>query len=779
MTIPTLKEAIDAFRANDIGQMIRLAGIAEIPKTKDGKTLLWVQLLGDAGRVREALRKLNARSRKALELLQQAGGELRTARFRDLLERNGLLRTETKKKSARDAWYAAQPEQASDPASFEEILATLLKWGLIWTHTLPGGSPTNAKLGFEGGRYVYIPPEVARHLPPAPPRSLVEVQVAHVLEGSARTCQRDLYLSWSVAREAPYQLTNAGLLRVSDLKRIAPQLLVTETIATGSKEGDYRRIFFLRRLLSALGLLQARQSEGATTWEATADPAFFSASPTKRVEQCFLAWRDGAWWNELWPTSPSRTNIGLSDFAPKAVVQARQSVLDALVHLARGGAAWVPVDELNDHLRSANDEFLIDRETAESTHYGYYYGSRFSASPYIYNALQWAWDTYQRDNEAGWDGVEGVFIRTVLAEGLHWLGLVDLGYLRPVTPEGGLAPAGLVAVRLTEMGRWLLLHQAPPEIPAEGGRVVVQPNFRIFAFDPIADSVLAQLDSFAVRLNAERAIEYELSRESIYRALLAGRTVTEICAWLERVSGAAMPQNVGRSLAEWQTAFERISIRPKVGCLQVAHPELADAIEADPDLRVAVISRVSPTSLLIHAALVDEVEQALLEKAELPERTTRAEDARRAGIVVAADGGISFTHAMPNLYLFSYLRPLADQAEEGWRVTQASVERARRAGLTAPAIVNELAALSLGGVPALLERRIKAWAKHYGDASAHALTLVQFRDQAALDELLADSELAALLKPFHPEAKLGLATTLPKHLERLRGLLAARGVTLD
>lgn len=35
------------------------------------------------------------------------------------------------------------------------------------------------------------------------------------------TIQRDLYLLWSASGEADLQLTNAGLLRVSDLKRVA------------------------------------------------------------------------------------------------------------------------------------------------------------------------------------------------------------------------------------------------------------------------------------------------------------------------------------------------------------------------------------------------------------------------------------------------------------------------------------------------------------------------------------------------------------------------------
>ena len=97
-------------------------------------------------------------------------------------------------------YYSQHPENTTDPGTFDEVLAALLKHGLIWTHTLPASQPSNAKLGFEGGRFVYIPPEVARHLPPVPEPERAKPQVSQALPGSARTCQRDLYLVWSAAR---------------------------------------------------------------------------------------------------------------------------------------------------------------------------------------------------------------------------------------------------------------------------------------------------------------------------------------------------------------------------------------------------------------------------------------------------------------------------------------------------------------------------------------------------------------------------------------------------
>ncbi len=805
MTPPALRDAIDAFRANEIASILRAAGIAEIPKSKEEKTELWLKLIGDPGRIRTALSQVNTRCRKALEVLQQAGGELRTARFRELLERKGVVKESAKARRPSFGYYPTQHSVSTpDPATFEEVLATLLKYGLIWTHTLPGHVQGNAKLGFEGGRFVYIPEEVARHLPPPVIPERARPEIGHVLAGSARTCQRDLYLLWSAAREAPLQLTTNGLLRVADLKRICPQLLIQEAFVSGSKESDFRRIFFLRRLLMALGLLSGATAGDATVAPdrnaliAAPDASFWQVEATQRVQTCFQSWRDGAWWNELWATyeqGTTRSSGSLADFAAPQIVRARRRVLDVLVLLAQreltavadAAQAWIPVDALSAHLHDHDEGFLVDRETAERVHTGYYYtSSRPSSSPYQYNALGWTWDKYANDPEAGWEGVEAVFIRAVLTEALYWLGLVDLGYSKPVSPAGGSAPEGLQAVRLTDMGRWLLLDAAPPVIPAETGRVIVQPNFHIFAFDPISDAVLARLDSFATRLKAERAVEYELTSESIYRAQQAGQQVEEIMRWLEMTTGAPLPQNVARSLLEWQAAFERIVIRPRVGWLQTATPDQADTLLADPRLREAIIRRVSPTALLLHADKVAMVEQALLAAGELPLRTSRPEDGLRASIQVTADGMIHCVHGVPSLYIYSYLRPFADAVEAGptagpvmhWRITEESVRRACASGLDAPAIITRLEKLALDGVPPHLQTRIKAWSKYFGDAFVQTLTLVQFRDQGVLDELCADPIVARYMRPFKPEAKLGLAVVKAADVAALQALLAERGINL-
>lgn len=786
MTLPRLAATLDDFNANDLGQMLIGAGVLDAPKLKQDKVRLWLTMVGDPNRVQRALAGLSPAGRRALELLQGMEGEVRTERFRGQLVRSGVASAQEESTySYRGA--AAKPASGLPPAS--RLLEELLRAGLIWTHTLPEGQSANAKIGFQGGRYVYIPEEVARHLPPAPIKESPVPQLALTLEGSARTCQRDLYLVWSAAREAPLQLINSGLLKVSDLKRVAGQLLVAETIATGSKESDYRRIFFLRRLATALEALRVTPSSNQL--DAHPAPSFIAQAPPQRVRLSFERWRDGVWWNELWNTlSPAFAPPAsvLVAPAPAQLASARQAVLATLALLVRRAerkqrslAAWVAVDDISDYLRDRNDEFLVDRTVAEqrARSYGYRYSYTEMISRYEYNNLGWAWPHYVRKEDAGWKAVERVFIQSVLSEGLYWLGLVDLGYAEAVTPQGGAAPGDAVAVRLTDMGRWLLLDGPAPEIPEESGRVVVQPNFRIFAFDPISDTVLARLDGFASRRNAERAIEYELSRETLYRAQLAGQSAGQIQTWLEQVTGAPLPQNVARSLAEWQAAFERITVRSRVGWLEAAAPELVDALLNDARWSKAILKRVTPTGLIVRAERIDDLEKALLAAGELPARNSEPESARRASITVDEDGRIAFLHATPSLYVYGYLRPFCEQSPAGWQITPRSVAQAGAAGLDAAAILAHLQAMAVGGVPPALQARIKAWSQHYGAAVVRTLTLVQFRDQDALDELRSDPALAACLKPFKPEAKLGLAEVAPTKVEMVTALLLERGVEVQ
>ena len=81
-------------------------------------------------------------------------------------------------------------------------------------------------------------------------------------------------------------------------------------------------------------------------------------------------------------------------------------------------------------------------------------------------------------------------------------------------------------------------------------------------------------------------------------------------------------------------------------------------------------------------------------------------------------------------------------------------------------------------MPPALETPIKAWSRHYGNAVVQSVTLIEFQDQAILNELLDDPELKLYLKPFKPRSSLGLALVDPTNLDTVTSLLSERGVAV-
>lgn len=783
MPPPLLRDAVEAFNTTVLNTFLQKAGVAPTPKSKEARVDAWCRLLGDKKRIVADYERLPTVLRRSLDLLRESGGDLSQPRYESLLVNAGLVQA----RPASGPGGRAQPPQKPGLLEYSAVREGLLEAGLIWSYTPLDPRTSSTRLDLEGGYRVYVPAEVADHLPPI--RDHVRVialpAIKTTFPGSARTLQRDLYLVWSTVREQPLALTNAGLLKVSDLKRVARHLLVPETIGTGAREVDFRRILFLRKMLAALSLVGLAPDQVALPAAATAP--FLALPPAERVARSFAAWRKGDWWNELWATAATAAGRGPgspADPAPARVVQARSKVIELLARFARrqagmpGEDGWVPVNALSEVLRDQDEGFLVDRAASFDQMRAMYYPSSgigaYALTPYLYNQFGWTWGMSAVDLDSAWDQIERVFIEAVIAEGLHWLGLVDLGFDQEFTPGSAPRPP-LAAARLTEMGRWLLLDGPQPAIPEETGRVVLQPNYRIFAFDPISEGVLARLDTFAARLNAERAIEYELSQATVYRAQLEGQSVPEIKGWLEQVTGAALPQNVSRSLDEWAAAFERVVVRPRVGWVEAGSPELADALAGDPAIAPVLIRRVSPTGFLVQADQVAAVERALFARDEMPVRYSQP--ALVANTVrVEPDGAIRPLLPIPNLFVRAELGPFTEWDGAAWRVTPASVARARLVGLEPAKILEKLRTVVGAALPADLEAQIKAWSRHYGSASVETLTIVQFKDQETLDELLRDRALRRLMQPLAPAARLGLATADPDRLEELVAALVERGV---
>jgi hypothetical protein len=331
---------------------------------------------------------------------------------------------------------------------------------------------------------------------------------------------------------------------------------------------------------------------------------------------------------------------------------------------------------------------------------------------------------------------------------------------------------------LTALGAWLLGLGPQPEIRAEGGRVIVQPNLHIVALDPVNDATLVTLDRFAERLSAERAVEYQLTRASVYRGQQQGWDVARVKEFLRQQTNADLPGNVARTLDEWQTLHERIIIRPHVA-LAHGSPAALDMLLNDQASLSLISARPQPDVALAQAnSAIKPLVQVLHRHNVLP-LITRQPTVQPNSIVISAEGTIEFTTRAPSLYLHGHLAAIADPIDpQHYWITAETIERATRSALTAPQIIEQLQAVQRGPLPARLVQRIRAWAKYYGDAASEGVTLLQVRDEKTLNELLADPELAALIKPFAPAKTKALARVQEKDLDTLRALLSARGIDL-
>ena len=727
-----------------------------------------------------------------------------------------------------------------------------------------------------------------------------------------------------MVRNHPLSLTKQDRLYRMDLRRVNAALLQPENLGYAGRgrpadesvgervhrrehktfvpkdEPDFPRLIFLRLLLSDIGLLTRKEQ----AIRAVDHPEFLDQEPADRIQRSFTHWQNGTFWNEVL----SIPNITVADAGPrtnpvpKQIVRARKSVLKhiaeqhkASIHGALPGQRehWVPIRQLIDRIRLADYDFLLPRNyglsrgrSPSALAYGARQAHPISAyrryishrSPYISygNEMEWSFSPPFSDETEGWQVVEAGFIRAILLEPMHWMGLVHIGYAddRPV------------AYRLTPVGAWVLGIGPMVDIPKEDGRVIVQPNFEIVALDPVSDRTLAELGEFAERTSAERAIKYHLTRESVYRAQKKGWTAARIIHALQRMTRTQdvrtrthdvptrthdvptrtpdvrtrthdvrtrtqdvrtqsdsdqhhrehttfvrehttfvpLPQNIVRTLEEWQHLHERITIHRQVSLLQAVDAKLLDRLMQDQTINAHLVTRPdaaprqhtgqhgrilsampgqSATSVLIHPGLGQtEALVRALEKAGYPPARTQSPKSTKPGtrrtrrpctdvhatftptkcIDIAADGELRFTVALPSIYLFEQIAPFTVREQSSssssarYYLTQSAVRNAIERGMTVDDILGCLQRLHRRPLPRWVEIRVRAWGHYYGEAAVQTVTLVQIRDRETLSELLSQPELEGILHRFALDETKALALVSSDDLALLHELLAERGI---
>ncbi|HUF37853.1 MAG TPA: helicase-associated domain-containing protein [Anaerolineales bacterium] len=180
------------------------------------------------------------------------------------------------------------------------------------------------------------------------------------------------------------------------------------------------------------------------------------------------------------------------------------------------------------------------------------------------------------DAAAGWEAIEGAFIRWMLVGPLHWLGLVDLAAGDPPAGSRRAAPAPAAFRR----SRWRAALGAgrPPEgFPAEDHPVHVRSDGRISVprlAPRAARYLIARFCDWEDPVRDE--YRYRASPRSLQRAGDQGLKVGQLIALLAR-HAEGIPPNITNALKSWEQ-YGRAGRIETVPVLRLPSPEALDAL---------------------------------------------------------------------------------------------------------------------------------------------------------------------------------------------------------
>ena len=146
-------------------------------------------------------------------------------------------------------------------------------------------------------------------------------------------------------------------------------------------------------------------------------------------------------------------------------------------------------------------------------------------------------------------------VGTTLETACVWLGLIE---------RSTVLRDRRAVLRLTPFGRWVAGKRVEPSVPSIGpAPMAVGASFQVLLYRPTPRRVWS-LSAIAELQSLDRISTWGLTAEAFTRALAGGLVLAQIVTYLERQSGAALPQNVGFTLAEWDRGYRRIWLRRAV-----------------------------------------------------------------------------------------------------------------------------------------------------------------------------------------------------------------------
>ncbi|MCO5176208.1 MAG: helicase-associated domain-containing protein [Thermomicrobiales bacterium] len=144
---------------------------------------------------------------------------------------------------------------------------------------------------------------------------------------------------------------------------------------------------------------------------------------------------------------------------------------------------------------------------------------------------------------------------TTLETACVWLGIIE---------RSTILQDRRAVLRLTPFGRWVAGKRVEPSAPSIGpAPMAVGASFQVLLYRPTPRRVWS-LSAIAELQSLDRISTWGLTAEAFTGALAGGLVLAQVVAYLERQSGAPLPQNVGFTLAEWDRGYRRIWLRRAV-----------------------------------------------------------------------------------------------------------------------------------------------------------------------------------------------------------------------
>jgi hypothetical protein len=371
---------------------------------------------------------------------------------------------------------------------------------------------------------------------------------------------------------------------------------------------------------------------------------------------------------------------------PRELQTARTLLVWALCRVAHGPNAWLDLETFLADLWAATGE-----ETVNFYWSSYTWMPAFALSR---DKARISADAPRR--RAFWLDTEGAWMANALLSTLVHLGLVERG-------SAGPSPEEHPCFRLTRLGQAVFgaPELAGVESKQEPKFLTVQPNHEIVVYLDSADAgavwPLAQMARRSPSAGG-RVQTFALTRDSVYEALESGLTLEQMRHFLVEHSRTGLPANVAQSLTEWGRKREALVVRTEVA-LGVFPPGGPSPFPDSPKARP-----VGDGCMLLPKTAARGFHRGLVvDHQAFPRPLWRVDEEGQVSVMDEAD---SVTLAR--------LGQFADPSAAGWKITAASVRRAREWGIPAEQLLGWLQDHLANALSPLVETALRNWSSPAG-----------------------------------------------------------------